>query len=254
MREQNIELYANISIGHENDFSVIEKRIIAAAQCNADAVVLSKSTPHLAIQPNQQYIKMDSKWGTLPYLEVANRSEIDEFTCKKILNLVDEIGIPLKWSVTDVESAQWVKDNTGTEEIKIHYDSRNDEGLLEFVMNNFLWITYGGNEELIDMLLARLDKPKYKKRIKLYHSTHKFPPQIEDLNLEVLENYQSRPHVGVGYEGRCEDIFPDCAVVFKNVDFIEKFLGDDDSAGAVLSPKKFYDLFINMNQLEIANG
>ena len=72
--------------------------------------------------------------------------------------------------------------------------------------------------------------------------------------MEVLENYQSRPHVGVGYEGRCEDIFPDCAVVFKNVDFIEKFLGDDDSEGAILSPKKFYDFFINMNQLEIANG
>ena len=99
-----------------------------------------------------------------------------------------------------------------------------------------------------------MGKPKYRKRVNLQHSTIKFPPQVEELNLDVIEKYKSRPHVGVGYEGRCEDIFPDCAVVFKNVDFIEKFLGDDDSTGAVLSPQKFYDFFVNMNQLEIANG
>lgn len=251
---RDIELYANISIAHENDYSVLEKRIINAAQCNADAVVLSKSTPHLAIQPNKQYIQMESKWGTLPYIEVAKRSEVDEFTCEKILKLIDQIGIPLKWSVTDVTSAEWVRRHTGSEEIKIHYDSRNDQELVEYVADYFKWITYGGNERLIDLLLNKLNKPKFKKRVKLYHSTAKFPPQIEELNLDVLENYKSRPHVGVGYEGRCEDIFPDCAVVFKNIDFIEKFLGDDDSTGAVLSPKKFYDFFVNMNQLEIANG
>ena len=148
----------------------------------------------------------------------------------------------------------WVKRNTGTNNIKIHYDSRNDQGLVEFVSDNFQWITYGGNDKLIDLLLDRMGKPKYRKRVNLYHSTTKFPPQVEELNLDVLEKYKSRPHVGVGYEGRCEDIFPDCAVVFKNIDFIEKFLGDDDSTGAVLSPQKFYDFFVNMNQLEIANG
>ena len=84
---KNIELFANISIGHENDFDVLHKRIVAAAQCNADAVVLSKSTPHLAIQPNKQYLQIDSKWGSLPYLEVAKRSEIDEENCEKVLNL-----------------------------------------------------------------------------------------------------------------------------------------------------------------------
>ena len=251
---KDIRLLANISIGHENDYSILEQRIVSAAQCNADAVVLSKSTPHLAIQPNKQYIQIDSKWGSLPYLEVAQKSELDEENCEKVLKLLDQIGIPILWSVTDVESASWVKRITGTNNIKIHYDSRDDQGLVEFASDNFQWITYGGNDKLIDLLLERMGKPKYRKRVNLYHSTIKFPPQVEELNLDVIEKYKSRPHVGVGYEGRCEDIFPDCAVVFKNVDFIEKFLGDDDSTGAVLSPQKFYDFFVNMNQLEIANG
>ena len=58
---KDIRLLANISIGHENDYSILERRIVSAAQCNADAVVLSKSTPHLAIQPNKQYIQIQPK-------------------------------------------------------------------------------------------------------------------------------------------------------------------------------------------------
>ena len=40
-----------------------------------------------------------------------------------------------------------------------------------------------------NLLLEKLAKPKFKKRVKLYHSTTKFPPQIEELNLETLEKY-----------------------------------------------------------------
>ena len=59
----------------------------------------------------------------------------------------------------------------------------------------------------------------------------------------------------IGYEGRCPGIFPDCAVVFKDVNFIEKYLGDNDTENSVLlNHQEFYDFFVNMNQLEVANG
>ena len=116
-----IDLYANISMGHENDFEVIKKRIIAAAQCNADAVVLSKATPKLSIPKNKQYVSIESKWGHLPYIEVAKKSEVDDLTVKRINDLVEEIGIPLIWSVTDTQAASWVKDHSTSHKIKIHY-------------------------------------------------------------------------------------------------------------------------------------
>ena len=78
------ELYANISMGHENDWKVLEKRIIAAAQCHSDAIVISKSTPEFVIPENKKYVSIDSKWGNLAYIEVANRSEIDQLNAKKI--------------------------------------------------------------------------------------------------------------------------------------------------------------------------
>ena len=54
---------------------------------------------------------------------------------------------------------------------------------------------------------------------------------------------------GLSGEGRLPE--PD-----EIVDFIEKYLGDDagDLGEAVLTPKRFYDMFINLNQIEIANG
>ena len=59
----------------------------------------------------------------------------------------------------------------------------------------------------------------------------------------------------IGFEGRCEAIYPDCAVALKNINYIEKYLGDEEEFNpAVLSHQKFYDFFVNMNQLEIANG
>ena len=246
------ELFANISMGHENDWSVLEKRIIHAAQCHSDAIVISKATPSLTIPENKKYISIQSKWGNLPYIEVANKSEIDELNVHKLNKLTEEIGIPVIWSITDTEAGAWVIDNTDCSKIKIHFDGRNNWDLWQFCEARFdhTIIPYGS--------VLETQKPKLWKcneNISVYHAAYKMPSTIEELNLdkiEVLKDYSNT----VGYEGRSADIYPDCAVELKNVDFIEKYLGEDagDLGEAVLTPKRFYDMFVNLNQIEVANG
>lgn len=246
------ELYANISMGHENDWSVLEKRIIHAAQCHSDAIVISKATPYITIPENKKYISIQSKWGNLPYIEVANKSEIDELNVHKLNKLTEEIGIPVIWSITDTEAGAWVIENTDCSNIKIHFDARNDWDLWRFCEDRFeeIIIPYGN--------ILETQKPKLwkcKENISVYHAAYKIPSTIEELNLdkiEVLKDYSNT----VGYEGRSADIYPDCAVELKNVDFIEKYLGEDagDLGDAVLTPKRFYDMFVNLNQIEVANG
>ena len=51
-----MKLYANIGVGHENDLDVLKQRIISAAQCNADAVVIGKSTPVKTIPKNENIL------------------------------------------------------------------------------------------------------------------------------------------------------------------------------------------------------
>jgi hypothetical protein len=59
----------------------------------------------------------------------------------------------------------------------------------------------------------------------------------------------------VGYESKDAGIFPSVAVAYKGVEFIEKYLGDEDSDNAsILTPQQFYDYYKNLEILEIANG
>lgn len=246
------DLYANISIGHENDWNTLETRIVAAAQCHSDAIVISKATPSLNIPDNKKYVSINSKWGYLPYLEVANKSEVDELTVRKINELTEEIGIPVIWSITDTEAGAWVLENTKCSEIKIHFDSRNDLDLWKFCEERFdhTIVPFGSIVET-----AKAKHWKLKKHITIYHAAYKMPSPIEALGLEKIELCKEYSD-NVGYEGRSADIYPDCAVELKNVKFIEKYLGDEagDLGDAVLTPERFYDMFINLNQIEIANG
>lgn len=246
------DLYANISMGHENDWNTLEKRIITAAQCHSDAIVISKSTPSIMIPKNKHYVSINSKWGHRPYLEVAKKSEIDELTIRKIEKLTDEIGIPVIWSITDTEAGAWVLENTKCKKIKIHFDARNNFDLWMFCKERFehVIVPYGS--------ILETSKPGFWYEldyVTVYHAAYKMPSNVEELNFDTIETckeYSSR----VGYEGRSADIYPDCAVELKNVTFIEKYLGDEagDLGEAVLTPERFYDMFINLNQLEIANG
>ena len=58
----------------------------------------------------------------------------------------------------------------------------------------------------------------------------------------------------LAYEGREAGIFPGVAVAYKGVDFIEKYLGDDDSDNtSILTPEQFYDFWNSMNILFESN-
>ena len=251
----NTLLYANISFGHENDWDVIRQRVVAAAQCNADAVVISKATPTKVIPEEKRYVAINSKWGTMPYIEVAKKSEIDVGNTAKLIELTDQIGIPLIWSVTDADAAAWVKEHTNCTTIKVHVDYTHDWETVLYCVENFENIIYGNNSENITHLLTHyLNKNRDRKRLTLYHAGGAMPTHVESAELSIIDTLKMH-NVEVGYEGRIEGIYPDCAVVFKDVKFIEKYLGDDDETNElVLTPAKFYDFFINMNQLEIANG
>ena len=254
-----IDLYANISICHENDWEVIKNRVIAAAQCNADAIIISKATPHLTIPEHKKYVSINSKWGHLAYIDVAKKSEIDELTVRKFNKLTEEIGIPVIWSVTDSQAVTWVKDNTNCENVKVHFDAFNDYETWDMCGKVFKTTCVPFNIELLPKFIANYYKAKTVRReiLRVYHTTIKFPPTVEELNLSKINSIRSYDKdVKIGYEGRCAGIFPDCAVVFKNPDYIEKFLGDpgNDFNESILTPTMFYDFFVNMNQLEIANG
>jgi len=243
------KLYANIGVGHENKISVLEARLIAAAQCNADAVVITKSTPSLLIPHEKKYVSIPSRWGHLPYLEVAKRSELDAESASHISHLAKQIGIPIIWSVTDSQAAEFVKEHCDAKTVKIHYSAINLYELVRFCKDNFSNVIFSHNNvEEISVLYP------HKHKVTVYYTSDQFPSKPAEMNLLTINKLLSQGYI-VGYESRDVGIFPSVAVAYKGVDYIEKYLGDDDSDNAaILTPQQFYDYFKNLEILEIANG
>lgn len=243
------KLYANIGVGHENRLDVLKKRLIAAAQCNADAVVITKSTPNLIIAEGKKYIAIPSRWGHLPYIEVAKRSELDEESAGQITELADQIGIPVIWCVTDSTAAEFVKEICNAKTVKLHHAAVNIYELSRFCKDNFQNVIFS-YKHLNDITV--LYPKKYK--IMVYYTTDNFPPEIEEMHLNTIDRLVSQGYT-VGYESKDPGIFPSVTVRYKGVDYIEKYLGDEESDNtSLLTPEQFYDYFKNLEMLEIADG
>lgn len=244
------KLYANISVGHENRTSVLESRLVSAAQCNADAVVINKSTPTLMVSAEQKYVSVSSTWGNLPYIEVANRSEISAENAIHVAGLCEQIGIPLIWCVTDSVAAEFVKEFCNASTVKLHTDAVNIFELSRFCKDNFGHVIYHhSHSSEYSQLYGR-----NRRHLSVYHSTTQFPPTVEQLNLSICDDLIKQGY-RAGYESRDVGLFPSVAVAYKGVEYIEKYLGDNDSDNAsILSPEQFYEYFKNLELLEIANG
>lgn len=246
------KIYANIGFAHENDWEVIQQRVISAAQCNADAVVFNKSTPHIMVPEEKKYVALDTKWGTMPYIEVAKRSELSSENAERLVDFTNEIGIPLIWSITDSEAGDFIREIGASETVKLHNDAVDTDELVRYCKDRFSHAIFNINDyELVTSLYGSraLDKKHYS----FYYTTAEFPPKPTELKLSNLDWY-IKNEFQIGYEGREAGIFPTIALGYRGVSFIEKYLGDDDSDNpSILTPAQFYDLFNSLLVMEDAD-
>lgn len=243
------QLYANIGIAHENCWQTLERRVVAAAQCNADAVVINKSTPHLVIPDEKRYVSIQSRWGNKAYLEVARLSEIDSDNTLALCKLCDGIGIPLIWSVTDSTAAAFVKQHVGGRCVKLHHDAPDCAELAKYCYANFKHVIYSWRH--LDSVQKFYGVNR--RNFQVYYTTRNFPPDVTDMQLNVIDDLVQQQY-SVGYESRDAGVFPGVAVAYKGVNYIEKYLGDPDSDNlAVLTPDQFYDFYKYLEILTLAN-
>jgi len=247
------KLYANISVDHQHQNHILEGRIVAAAQCNADAVVIHKTTPGLIIPEEKKYVPVSSRWGTLSYIDFAKRCELDDECVDHIIQLCQRIGIPIIWCVTDNTSAEYIKNHTDCDTIKIHSSAVNSNDLAVFCSNNFEYVIYPHSLE--DYTLSYYKKSKDKNRYSLYYTPESDDIiNLENLNFKTLDSLKNS-HLNVGYESRTNTLFPCVATAYKGIEYIEKYLGEyDNSNNSVMNPQQLYDLYKNLEILEVANG
>lgn len=243
------KLYANISIDHQNRSEILESRIVTAAQCNADAVIITKSNPVYIIPDQNKYAPKESRWGNISYIDYARRCEVSADECKHLTDLCSHIGIPLIWSITDLDSAEFIKEYSNADTVKIHALAPDKESLGKFCFENFNHVIYhySQEEQIKDRYIF-----KTREKYSIYYSVES-NSSLEELRLSTIDRLVSA-HVKVGYESIFPGVFPCVATAYKGVDYIEKFLGEDDSNPSICSPSQLYDFFKNLEILELANG
>ena len=245
------QIYANIGHSHENDIDLLKQRVVAAAECNADAVIINKSTPHLVIPEDKKYVALDTPWGTLPYIDLAKRSEISFENAEALQSHCDSIGIPIIWSVTDTYAAEFVVELGATDTIKLHNDTVNDDELVRYCIAEFEHCLF--NVKQFDLVTALSGTtPRDRQSYSFYYTTDSFPPELTDLKLSTIDQYTQKGF-STGYEGREPGIFPALALGYRGVSHIEKYLGEPDSdMPSILTPAQFYDLFNSVHTMEQA--
>ena len=149
-------------------------------------------------------------------------------------------------------TSYYIKNHTDCDTIKIHSSSVNLDDLAVFCSNNFDHVIYPHTLE--EYILSYYKKSKDKNKYSLYYTPLGDVINLETLNFKILDSLK-HSHLNVGYESRTNTLFPCVATAYKGIEYIEKYLGDtDNSNDSVMNPQQFYDLYKNLEILEIAHG
>ena len=230
-------LIAEIGINHNGNIKLAKKLIDLAKKYNFDYVKFQKRDLEVVIPEYQKYIKRDTPWGLITYLDYKKkiefgRKEFDQIEkyCKKV---------KIKWfaSAWDIGSQKFLK-KYRRKVNKIASAMVTNIPFLEFVAKEkkHTFISTGMTE-LKDITKAVKIFKKSKCPFTLLHCVSTYPCPIEALNLNLIISLKNKYKCDVGYSGHESSVSPSITAWFLGATVIERHItldraswGTDQSA------------------------
>lgn len=230
-------LIAEIGINHNGNIKLAKKLIDLAKKYNFDYVKFQKRDLEVVIPEYQKYIKRDTPWGLITYLDYKKkiefgRKEFDQIEkyCKKV---------KIKWfaSAWDIGSQKFLK-KYKRKVNKIASAMVTNIPFLEFVAKEkkHTFISTGMTE-LKDITKAVKIFKKSKCPFTLLHCVSTYPCPIEALNLNLIISLKNKYKCDVGYSGHESSVSPSITAWFMGATVIERHItldraswGTDQSA------------------------
>ena len=230
-------LIAEIGINHNGNIKLAKKLIDLAKKYNFDYVKFQKRDLEVVIPEYQKYIKRDTPWGLITYLDYKKkiefgRKEFDQIEkyCKKV---------KIKWfaSAWDIGSQKFLK-KYKRKVNKIASAMVTNIPFLEFVAKEkkHTFISTGMTE-LKDITKAVKIFKKSKCPFTLLHCVSTYPCPIEALNLNLIRSLKNKYKCDVGYSGHESSVSPSITAWFMGATVIERHItldraswGTDQSA------------------------
>ncbi|MBK8946073.1 MAG: N-acetylneuraminate synthase family protein [Ignavibacteriae bacterium] len=255
---QPVYIIAEIGINHNGSLENAKKLIDGAVFAGCDAVKFQKRTPEICVPEDQWYIERDTPWGRMTYLEYRHKVEFGFSEYEIIDQYCREKNIHWFASAWDVEAVKFLED-FNIPMYKISSASLTDEDLLKKVKatDKPIMISTGMSS------LAEIDKAVEiltDTKLMIAQSTSNYPCNLNELNINVIENYKNRfPKIPIGYSGHETGLAPTYAAVAKGATFVERHItldraswGSDQAASVEIMG--LYRLVKDIRDIELALG
>ena len=251
-KNKKIHIIAEIGVNHNGNMTLAKKLILESKKNGADSVKLqtyitdeivvekTKKAKYQIINTNNN----ESQYKMLKKYELSNKNYLD------LIEYSKKINIDLFSTACDIKSLQYLCLTLKMSTIKISSSDLTNIPLLISAgssKKNIIISTGMGTIEEIDLALSALAfgfhnshksclskfnikkhhnlYKKYKayisKKVTLLHCTTDYPASVDELNLNVIDNFKKRYDMKIGYSDHSNDMLTPIIATSKNIDVIE---------------------------------
>jgi len=233
----DIYLIAEIGINHNGDIGIAKKLIDASHACGWNCVKFQKRNPDVCVPEDQKYIKRDTPWGEMTYIDYKYKVEFQEDEYNEIDRYCKEKPILWTTSVWDLDSLKFMSDYQ-VPFLKIPSAHLNNLSLIEECAQTGVPIILSSGMsdwKMIEDAINTLEKRGAD--YALLHCNSTYPAPHNELNLNVILEMKDRFDCIIGYSGHEYDLSPSSVAVTLGAKIIErhvtldhKMWGTDQSA------------------------
>lgn len=220
-------LIAEIGINHNGDLQIAKRLIDGTFACSWDCVKFQKRNPDKCVPEEQKYIKRQTPWGEMTYLEYKKRMEFG----KNEYDYIDRYckGKPLDWtlSIWDNDSLEFAQ-QYDLPFLKIPSAHLSNLELLKRAGQTGIPVilsTGMSTQAELDHAVEIL--AKYASQYVLMHCNSSYPARLDELNLKIIPKMIERYGCVIGYSGHEFGLDPTTVAVSLGAMVIERHITID---------------------------
>lgn len=214
-------IIAEIGINHNGSLDIAKKMIDGAATAGCHAVKFQKRTPELCVPRDQWYIKRQTPWGEMTYIDYRARVEFNRREYEEIDRYCRARGILWFASCWDEPSVAFIEQF----DTPLHKAPSAMLTHLSLLMTmkktgRALMLSTGmSTDDEIDAAVEWVGE----RNLLLAHSTSAYPCADEEINLLMINSLKRRfPEAIVGYSGHESGALPSIVAAAMGATFIER--------------------------------
>ena len=107
-QDNSVYIIAEIGINHNGDIEIAKKLIDVAVNAGCDAVKFQKRNPDVCVPEHQKYVKRETPWGYITYLDYKYKIEFGKKEYDIINDYCNKKNIHWFVSCWDIDSVNFI--------------------------------------------------------------------------------------------------------------------------------------------------